>query len=402
MSRKTPLVALPFAFAWVATACTSSPGDHPSTASTAASDPILTTTLRTYAQPLVPVTIDGKPYHFILDTGAPYTFIDNHSAAAMTQVAPNNEVPEYFRDYVGGLNVIDGSALDQTQVKFWQSKPIQVGSHPISGSVPWIGLDLSKVDMAYGAHVDGLLGANAFRQLNWGFDNIHRTLTVWSLPPSTAGYERCAPYDDAFGSSPFLNIRFANGNGGPMTIDTGSTFSASPPEHIRTFNEQGGNVEEIGTYTRLSGNGTYEAAAYLVDGLHLGNMPMGHLKVFGSKEGASSTLGMNFLSRFDSYAFIPSEMLFCFSAKHFTRDDPKPVRLVELSYENGQLLIGSTRLSRDSLPQGLVSGDTLLSVNGKPVETVDIEATRHQLAHIPAGELTLQIERQGKQMTVKL
>ncbi|WP_267222430.1 aspartyl protease family protein [Dyella silvae] len=395
-------MALPLAFAWMVTACTSSPGDQPSTASTAASDPILTTTLRSYAQPLVPVTIDGRPYHFILDTGAPYTFIDNHSAAAITQRVPNKEVPEYFRDYVGGLNVIDGSALNQEQVLFWQSKPILVGSHPISGSVPWIGLDLSTVDMAYGAHVDGLLGANAFRQLNWGFDNIRHTLTVWSQPPSTAGYEQCAPYGDAFGSSPFLNILFANGNGGPMTIDTGSSFSASPPEHIQTFKEQGGNVQEIGKYARLSGNGVYEAAAYLVDGLHLGNMPLGRLQVFGGKEGASSTLGMNFLSRFDSYAFIPSEMLFCFSAKHFTRDDPKPVRLVELSYENGHLLIGSTHLSRDGLPQGLVSDDILLSVNGKPVEPVDIEAIRHQLAHAPAGELTLQVERQGKQMTVKL
>lgn len=355
MSRTPLFIALPLGIAWMATACTAPSDDHSSAASTATTatvnNPILTTPLRPYAQPLVPVTIDGKLYHFILDTGAPYTFIDNHSAAAISQATPSKDVPEYFRDYVGGLSAIDGAALDQKQVAFWQSRPIQIGSHPISSSVPWIGVDLSMLDMSYGSHVDGLLGSTAFRQLNWGFDNINHTLTVWSQPPSTAGYERCAPYEDAFGSSPSLSITLANGNGGPMLIDTGSTFSASPPEHLQAFEEQGSKMEESGKFSRMSANGVYETAAYLVDGLYFGNLPTGHLQVFASKEGVSSSLGLNFLSRFDSYAFIPSEMLFCFNAKHFTRDDPKPVRLMELSAESGHLRIGPANFSRDSLPK---------------------------------------------------
>ncbi len=401
MPRKTPLIVLPLAFACLA-ACTSQPGDQSPASTTAANDPILTTPLRPYAQPLVPVTIDGKPYHFILDTGAPYTFIDNRSAAALSKALPSKDVPEYFRDYVGGLAVIDGTALKQDQVVYWETRPIQIGTRSISSSVPWIGVDLSMFDMSYGSHVDGLLGANAFRQLNWGFDNVAHTLTVWSQPPSTAGYERCAPYEDAFGSSPSLNILLANGNGGPMKIDTGSTFTASPLDHIQIFKDQGATVEDIGKFSRMSANGVYEVDSYLVDGLHLGDLPIGQLQTFASQEGGSSTLGMNFLSRFDRFAFIPSEMLFCFNARHFTRNDPKPVRLIELSVESGHLLIGPANLSSDSLPEGLEPGDVLVSVNGKPVEPADIEALRHQLAYTPSGQLELQIEREGTQSTIKL
>nr|WP_199045485.1 aspartyl protease family protein [Dyella sp. ASV24] len=399
MTKKSLVGAMPLAMAVLTAACSPAPRDPLVGDSTAVKQPILTTRLRPYAQPLVPVTIDGKPYHFILDTGAPYTFIDNHSAETLTQALTDDQVPEYFRNYIERLGTL-GAGIEPGQVKYWQPKPLLIGGQPIEGSVPWVGMDLSLLDLSYGSHVDGLMGANAFRQLNWGMDNLTHTLTVWSRPPSTAGYTNCSVYQDAFGAGPDLAIQLANGNGGPMRIDTGATYESISQGTLAVLREQGATVEKIGQSTRLAANGTYETATYLVDGLHFDGKPVGRTRVYESSD--SNNLGMAFLSRFDNYVFIPSEMLFCYNAKAFTRHDAKPVRWVELSSEGGHLRIGTANTVPDSLPKGLTSGDILLAVNDQPADPRDIESIRRELTNTPAGELTLQIERQGKTMTVKL
>ncbi|MGS8561392.1 hypothetical protein, partial [Salmonella enterica] len=76
-----------------------------------------------------------------------------------------------------------------------------------------------------------------------------------------------------------------------MKIDTGSTFTVSPLDHIQIFKDQGATVEDIGKFSRMSANGVYEVDSYLVDGLHLGDLPIGQLQTFASQEGGGSTLG---------------------------------------------------------------------------------------------------------------
>jgi len=398
MTRKTLITMLSCGAALLATACSSPPQDRPA-APANANEPLLTTPLRPYAQPLIPVTIDGKTYHFMLDTGAPYTFIDSRTAAALTEAMPDTQVPQYFREYIHGLGTL-GNDLDKRQVTFWRPKPIFVGTRPVANSVPWVGIDLSALDMAYGQHIDGLLGATAFRQLNWGFDNVDHRVTIWALPPPTAEYAQCGPIEDSFGSGPALMITLANGNGGPMQIDTGASFESASAQTLRVFEQQGAMVEKIGQATRLSASGLYEANRYLVDGLHLGSAPTGRMRFYESRE--ANNLGMSFLSRFDKYAFIPSEMLFCFTASHFTQDDKAPVRAVELSVEQGHLLIGAANRSDEGLVNGLEPGDLLLSINGHPAVPAHVEAIRRQLVETPSGELTLEIERYGEHLTVKL
>ncbi|QNK02658.1 aspartyl protease family protein [Dyella telluris] len=381
------------------TACTPAQQDQQATPPKATDEPLLTTALRPYAQPLVPVTIDGKTYHFILDTGAPYTFIDTRTAAALTKAMPDAEVPEYFRHYIGGLGTL-GNDLDIHQMTYWQPRPLLIGRQPVANSVPWVGMDLSAFDQSYGTHVDGLLGATAFRQLNWSTDNLTGTLTIDALPPSTAGYERCAPYEDAFGAGPDLTIQLANGNGGPMRIDTGASYDSISADTLRVLGEQGANVEKIGQATRLAASGPYDANVYLVGGLQFGDTPIGKLKVYESS--GANNLGMSFLSRFDKYVFIPSEMLFCYTTRQLGRDDQRPVRQLELSAEQGHLVIGTANRSPEGLASGLQVDDVLLTVNGNAVKAIDIEAIRHQLADAPSGSLTLGIERHGEAMIIKL
>jgi predicted aspartyl protease len=399
MTKKSLFGVMPLAVAVLTAACSPTPHDPPAGDSAIAKQPILITRLRPYAQPLVPVTIDGKLYRFILDTGAPYTFIDNRAAETITRALADDQVPEYFRNYMGRLGTL-GADIEPGQMKYWQPKPLLIGGQPIEGSVPWVGMDLSPLDFSYGSHVDGLLGANAFRQLNWGMDNVAHTLTVWSRPPSTAGYTHCSAYADAFGAGPDLTLQVANGNGGPMRIDTGATYESISQDTLAVLQQQGATVEKIGQSTRLGASGTYEAANYLVDGLHFDGKLIGRMHVYESS--GSNNLGMAFLSRFDNYVFIPSEMLFCYSARRFTRDDAKPVRSVELSGEAGHLLIGAANTAPDSLPEGLTPDDVLLAVNNQPADPMDIESIRRELTNTPVGELTLQVERQGKTLTIRL
>src|ERR1700754_3403956 len=88
--RKTTLL---IAVTLMIAACTdrSNPSLSPS-ASSSSLQPVLTTSISRYSL-IVPVTIAGKTYQLLLDTGSAYTIIDNQVAAAVTQRASDQEIP---------------------------------------------------------------------------------------------------------------------------------------------------------------------------------------------------------------------------------------------------------------------------------------------------------------------
>jgi hypothetical protein len=174
----------------------------------------------------------------------------------------------------------------------------------------------------------------------------------------------------------------------------------APPDLLHDLRKDGGEAKHVGQTQVATANGISEASEYLIDGLVFEGMPVGRLRAQENPDGLN-VVGMGFLSRFDSYALIPAEMIFCYNAKNFTRDDHRPLRQISLIYVDGRVEL--FKAGKDDVAgYGLKHGDVLLEVNGKKVQPADIEQLREDLRVAPQGELTILIDRSGERKSIKL
>lgn len=85
---------------------------------------------------VVPVTIAGNTYRFVLDTGASYTVIDKRLAPTLTRPATPDEIPSIFRTIMAnGIGSTQGK-LSADQVTLWRSLPITLGNYTPRAPTP--------------------------------------------------------------------------------------------------------------------------------------------------------------------------------------------------------------------------------------------------------------------------
>ncbi|CAJ1000283.1 aspartyl protease family protein [Sodalis praecaptivus] len=349
---------------------------------------------------VVPVTIAGNTYRFVLDTGASYTVIDKRLAQTLTRPATPDEIPSIFRTIMANGVVSTQGKLGADQVSLWRSLPITLGSYTLPGINPWLAIDLDIFSQSLGEKVDGVLGAEVFRQLSWAVDNRSHQLTAWRHSPSLMGYQQCLPYEDQFGRSPVLTLDY-KAYSISMVVDTGAVQSFVSEELIGRMKKQYRNVTTGYRQTpSATASGLGHDNDYLIDGLTFNGMPVGRMKISGNKNDMYN-LGMDFFSRFDSYLFAPDQMLFCYNARHFTRNDKAPLRNIGIRFHQQRVEIFYNQ-PQELARYGLQNGDLLREVNGRAVTPEAISDIRPVLADTPAGKLTLVIERNGKRRTLQL
>lgn len=103
---------------------------------------------------VLPVTIAGNTYRFVLDTGASYTVIDKR-LATLTRPATPDEISSIFRTIMAnGIGSTQGK-LSADQVTLWRSLPITLGNYTLPGANPWLAIDLDIFSQSLGEKVDG-------------------------------------------------------------------------------------------------------------------------------------------------------------------------------------------------------------------------------------------------------
>ncbi|MGV7962836.1 aspartyl protease family protein [Photorhabdus tasmaniensis] len=346
---------------------------------------------------IVPVTISGKKYQFLLDTGASYTFIDNELAKTLTQITPESNIPVTFHHMLSdGLITTSEKRLHKDDLTLWQPLALTIGNYSVPASDPWIGIDMNLFNQSIGQKLDGILGIDTFRQLNWEVNNLNHTLTVWHHAPSILNYQQCEPYSDSYGKSPAIQVSNVIFN-----VDTGADYSYVSQEFITYLKkEHKDKIYEGINVKYASASGLDSSKEYLIDGFYLQQLPVGRLRVSENKND-QYYLGMSFLSRFDDYLFIPNKMLLCFNAKNFTRYDSKLLRTIAVRYFNNKVEIFYNE-PKDIEKFGLKNGDVVLEVNGQKVLPKDITYVRNQLSETPSGKLTIKIERKGSQQIINI
>lgn len=348
---------------------------------------------------IIPVTIANKTYSFMVDTGASVTIINSHIANEITEPVKLSSLPEHYQQDFGSIKAVSGT-LQTNNISFLKPVPISLGEKTISDHDIWLAIDMSLVSQAVGTNIDGIIGIDTFRQMNWLVNNTTQRLTITSNALPSSQFDQCIGYSDNYNRSPILHLMYESGEVA-MNVDTGASNGYVGQEFIDYLIHNTQLAAKI-PHASLSVDaiGFNHTDEYVLSDLAFNGMSLGDLQISGNP-GEQYALGMDFFARFQQYAFMPSKMMFCYNADTIEQQWEKPHRTIYVRYANDNLEVF---YNADAMlaNHGLKNGDVILKANGKAYKPPQIGKLNDILSYTPKGELSLTIQRGDEIKTFQL
>lgn len=342
--------------------------------------------------PLIPVTIAGEQYQFLLDTGASITFIDRRLASRFKALSLS-ELPRAYQADFATVNSVS-SQLGSEQLGFVEPQPFSVGSVTIDDSDLWATVDFDLFSQSLGSRIDGILGIDTIRRFNWVFDRDRHQLTALLTAPSAATFERCIGYEDSYNRSPAVYLTHGESSV-RMYLDTGADQSYADHAFIDFMASQKAiSGEDAMPRKGVDTSGMVEGREHILTGLHFDERQLGELRV-SENSNEQYGLGLDFVNRFNRFAIMPGRMMLCYDADSLARKVPPALRNIGVRFDGEHLQVYYSD-ERDLAPYGLANGDILEQINGVAYRPLEIDKVRELLSTSKPGSLKLRIVREGK------
>lgn len=385
-------VALAMLVLFVVQGCTA----PDSSAKRNAPGPVLT--VHYESAPLIPVTIAGEQYQFLLDTGASITFIDRRLASRFKALTLSELPRAYQADFATVSSV--SSQLGSEQLGFVEPQPFSVGSVTIDDSELWATIDFDLFSQSLGSRIDGILGIDTIRRFNWVFDRDRHQLTASLTAPSAATFERCIGYEDSYNRSPAVYLTHGESSV-RMYLDTGADQSYADHAFIDFMASQKAiSGEDAMPRKGVDASGMVEGREHILTGLHFDERQLGELRV-SENSNEQYGLGLDFVNRFNRFAIMPGRMMLCYDADSLARKVPPILRNIGVRFDGEHLQVYYSD-ERNLAPYGLANGDILEQINGVAYRPLDIDKVRELLSTGKPGSLKLRIVREGKPLDIAI
>lgn len=349
---------------------------------------------------IIPVIINNRQYSFLVDTGASLTIVDKNIAAEITRSIHQSELPTFYREMLSRIHTTRGVSEREHYVPV---KPLSfiIGSEEFRDDEIWLAADMTIFTQLLGVKIDGLIGVETFRKINWLINNDKKILQLLKNAPPVDNWQNCTGYSDSFTLSPLLSFNYGNDSVN-FNIDTGADVAYASNEFINMLKLKKGAITAYSKKNTMSGDliGNYESSDFILNGLTFNNMPLGELRITDNSINLYA-MGLQFLSRFNRYAFIPSRMLFCYDAKSIEKQGLTPKRNLSIRYVDQGIEFFYN--DSDSIAgTGIKNGDIILKINNKSYSPVQIDNIREILNMTPSGNLSITIQRHGMIKTINL
>lgn len=298
---------------------------------------------------LVPVTINGKTYTFLFDTGA-------------ITILSQELVKEMGLQAVTSNKFVD-SAGNTTEEKFYTVPEIQFGSTKFQ-NVGVGSFDLSKFSQLLCRPIDGIFGSNMMRVCNWEIDyekpQIRLSSDKISIPNADS-----VPFSQNFSGTPRVRIE-TSGINFLADVDTGNNGSLDIPNEYFTKSRMPKTARIATSFGRgfysLLGNATQEERTVLPDSVYIGKVLLQRrIRVSPSP---MVLIGNDFFSPMGKFAinYKKGELLL---PKTINAQKPESSFGFTPLRENGKTIVGVIWKGSTAEKSGIELNDEIVSIDGK-------------------------------------
>lgn len=236
---------------------------------------------------IVPITIQGKEYRFLFDTGAPLSI--------------SNKLQEElnFRIVSKG-NIID-SDRNRKKVRWVEVESINIGDISFQKQTAFIG-DFEANPVLRCLRIDGILGSNLIRHCNWTMDQEQKSLTLFKNMEEF-GCGDCVeiPFKTDYQYNMFVDLHIGEVTVKNVLVDYGSNGAISLNDEIFRILKDKNIIDEIGIEEGFQQSGIVGKTVGLSretaysDSVSINGI---NLKKVLLSTGKTVSIGNKFLSRF--------------------------------------------------------------------------------------------------------
>ena len=310
---------------------------------------------------IVPVTINGKIYNFAFDTGATTLFSD--SLAKELKATSSVSLP-----------ALDAAGIADT-IKFYSTDNVCLGNLCFDN----VGYGVTNLD-AFETHlcmrIDGLLGVNIIKLLNWEIDFSNQIITVSDKPFLATDYGMEIPFEEALGGrTPEIKMKMGEysfwatldmGNNDLIQIPDSLFFKSRVSKYLKYAKGEGKNTETL--FNDETPQNQYISQ---IDTFYMGNNLIVNEMVCITPS-TMILIGNKFLMKYGKIAINWKQKKIFLGKK----DENKMIENDTIdefvpTVQDNQLIVSFIWENTDAYRAGIRLGDQITSINGISTEKIN-------------------------------
>jgi Aspartyl protease len=345
---------------------------------------------------IIPVTINGKTYEFLVDTGAPNVC----SKELAAELKLKTKVTQTTGDSQGVKEKLDFVVVPEMYLSGICFK--ETGAAVA---------DLKQSDVIACLNIDGIIGANLMKEAIWEFDYERKVITISDKKSSFSITENAIhlPFTPALSSTPKVTITYNGVEDKNVTFDTGSNglFTTSKST-LKKIEEKKPPVKKATSFGS-SGSGLYGAAKtdtsymILIDSTQIGGLYIENNAI--SIENGARLVGTKFLKNFRVIIDWNMKEILLIPVKPFVNNTFESFGFSPFISEN-KLIINELYVNSEASEKGIKIGTQILEVDGIDYRTctADQFCTIINKGIVPEEKksITLLVLTDGEEKTIEL
>lgn len=334
--------------------------------------------------PFVKVKINGKPYIFLFDSGAPTVI----SSAIYTELGLEKKHKSKVKD-----------SQKNKQEQIFTQLPEMTVDHVVFKNIGVIVIDLNNSELGC-FKIDGIIGANQMAKLFWRVNYSENSLEATKDLSrfDLNGYETIIPFDFKTQKTPIVETKIS-GLKVDLTFDTGFTGRIRITENNYNPASAGKSIETYGV-NAVGAYGTGKPETNHI--FKTGELPLGNAKFANEvvMTGNSNIIGNEFFQNFSFIMDWENKKVYMKRIK----DTSAKVESFGFGY---RFIEGKAEVSyifrEDNFPVQI--GDVILSINNVKLENLDRESSCHYFINRvekDARTIDMKVKRNGNILDIRL
>jgi len=338
---------------------------------------------------LLPVTMNGKTYKFLLDTGANRTTFDK-------KLEPLLGDPKHIME----AELENG---EKHQMKVFYAPDASVGPLSLQDAGPVFCEDLVSLREATGVEIDGALGNTILGRVAVQIDFDNGKVRFYEnpsfKPEPTWGQPNVMEILPS--GVPVIVVNLAGDIQNVMLVDSGYGDIGMLPAGLFDLIRKGKNMPTATSKHLRRNSEIVESVVGRIDDISVGENRYSGM-TFDRSEANISLLGLGFLARhMVTFDFI-NDKLYLKKGKKFDQPDEIDMSGLHLLKKTNGIVVHSVDENSPAAKAGIQSDDILRRINNVDVNTLSLSNLRRQLSSGDGKEFEIIFQRGDKGFKTKL